>query len=104
MARAEKQDLPGIEGPGVGKKKIPAVTKAANAYVRVRDERMELTKKEVAAKAVLLHTMQENGVESYELDNDQVVTITHKDNVKVKTLDEAEAPEPGDGKEVATAE
>lgn len=91
------EDLPGIEGEGVAQKKIPAVTKAANRYVEVRDQRMALTDKEVDAKAVLLNAMHENGLTIYRFD-DYIVQIKEgKENVKVKSADDAESDGEGEG-------
>lgn len=89
MPKAEepKTDLLEGEPKGVGpQEKNPAIEKAARAYKKVRDERMELTKKEVSAKAVLLSVMDDQGVEKYRFD-DQEVVFTEKKNVKVRTID-----------------
>ena len=89
-------DLPGIEGEGVAQKKIPAVTKAANRYVEVRDQRMSLTEKEVDAKAVLLNAMHENGLTIYRFDDYIVHIKAGKENVKVKSTDDVEGAGEGD--------
>lgn len=81
-----KTDLLEGEGKGVGpQENNPAVEKAARAYKKVRDERMELTKQEVVAKAVLLETMKDQDVKLYRFD-DQEVKFTAKENVKVRTI------------------
>lgn len=88
MPRPEQQEIPGTELP-----KIPAIEKAARACVNVRDERMALAVKEVAAKTKLIAAMQENadqvsrdgeGDLVYTYDDQQVI-VTDKVNVKVKT-------------------
>ena len=58
MAKKPKeQDLPGVEGPGVSPVKIPSIARLADAYVEVRDERMELTREEVKKKRALAAEM-----------------------------------------------
>jgi hypothetical protein len=88
------EDLPGVEGEGVAQKKIPAVTKAANKYVEIRDRRMELTEQEVDAKAVLLNAMHENNLTIYRFDDYVVTMKPGKENVKVKTADAPDEEEP----------
>ena len=90
------EDLPGVEGEGVAQKKIPAVTKAANRYVEVRDARKALTDKEVDAKAVLLNAMHEHGLTIYRFDDYIVELKNGKENVKVKSADDAEGDGEGD--------
>lgn len=51
----------------------------AQAYVMVRDQRMELTRQEVACKTELLNAMKEAKEEMYETEDGLVVEITHKD-------------------------
>jgi hypothetical protein len=58
--KAKQEDLPGVDGPGVGAVRIQAVDEAACEYVKWRDKRMDLTKKEVDAKKALIAVMHEN--------------------------------------------
>lgn len=83
MSKREQQEIPGTE-----RKKIAAVERAANAYREVRDERMELTKKEVEKRTKLAEVMQENGITIYKFDGDDgeplIVEIDTTTKVKVK--------------------
>lgn len=86
-------ELPGMVGKGVERVSIPEINRAISRYVKARDERMELTRKEVDAKTALIEAMKENkaklatdseGVMIYKHD-DLVCTLKHgKDEVKVK--------------------
>lgn len=87
MGRPKKQDLPGMTGDGVEpQKKIPAIEKAAENYTDVRDKRMELTKKEVAAHDALLQEMRNAEIEEYLYDDQLVKVKPGKCKVKVKTV------------------
>lgn len=87
-------DLPGIKGPGVAPKRIKAVDEKAEEYVKVRDRRMGLTKKEVQAKAELIDILHKNsesigadseGIMRYEYDDVVVELSPGKEQLKVRT-------------------
>ena len=90
----QSTELPGIEGPGVGRVIIASVDKLIARYVTARDERMAKTKKEVEAKQNLIAELRDNvkkigalpdGTIVYRHD-DLVCTLKHgKDELKVKT-------------------
>jgi hypothetical protein len=87
----------GLTGKGAERVSIKAVDTAVVKYVKQRDERMELTKKEVEAKQALIKALRDNkdklgtdaeGTIIYRHD-DLLVTLKHgKDDLKVKTEDE----------------
>jgi len=96
MAKRPEQSEIEINGVGVAPIKIPAIEKAARAYVTVRDDRMALTEKEVAAKSKLvevIHANQEQlgknpkGEVIYRFDDLQVILKGGKENVKVRSVD-----------------
>jgi hypothetical protein len=100
MARTkDKTEELGLKGPGVERVAIKAVDRAVERYVSARDERMELTKKEVERKVELIAIMKEHkekiGVDKdgsmiYRHD-DLLVTLRHgKDELKVRTSEEEE--------------
>lgn len=94
MAKKPKTpDLPSMEGEGVSQKKIPAIEKAAGNYVEVRDSRMKLTKEEVAARAVLINALNENGVTRYQYDDNIVELKPGEAKVKVRLVDPDDAEE-----------
>jgi hypothetical protein len=87
-------DLPGIKGPGVAPVRIKAVDDAAEEYVKVRDRRMGLTKKEVQAKQNLIDIIHKNaekigaddeGIMRYEYDDVVVELSPGKEQLKVRT-------------------
>lgn len=91
----KQSDLPNVEGEGVAPKKIKAIDIAADEYVTIRDKRMAMTEKEVAARDKLVDLMKQNGLEVY-FYSDQKVYIKHgQDKVRVCTND-GEAPEEGE--------
>lgn len=87
----------GLTGKGVERVSIKAVDAAVAKYVAARDERMELTKKEVDTKTALITALRANkdklgadaeGTIIYRHD-DMLVTLKHgKDELKVKTEDD----------------
>jgi hypothetical protein len=101
----------GLEGPGVSVKRIPAITKAVNEYLEIKDARCLLTPKEVKAKekVVTLMKSHENDLRDprtgnlvYPLDDDRYIEIEPaKVTIKVReqkpakpTKQKAEEPGP----------
>lgn len=87
-------DLPGVKGPGVAPIRIKAVDEKAEEYVKVRDRRMGLTKKEVQAKNELIDLLHKNaerigadseGIIRYEYDDVVVELSPGKEQLKVRT-------------------
>jgi hypothetical protein len=89
----------GLKGPGVERVTIAAVDRAVDRYVKARDDRMELTKKEVEKKIELIAILKEHkakigvdkeGTMVYRHD-ELLVTLRHgKDELKVRTSEEEE--------------
>ncbi len=75
--------------PGVGKVRIEEIEQAALAYKRVRDQRQVLTKKEVELKKALVIVMKAHEIASYQFDDQEVEYLSGKENVKVKTIENA---------------
>lgn len=76
---------------GVGQPEIKELEEAADEYVRVRDIRMDHTKKECASRDKLLELMHANNLTSYAFD-DQVVEIevATKEKIRVRNTDSDE--------------
>jgi len=87
MPRPTTEDLQGMEGEGVSRRKIKAVETASDNYVEVRDKRMKLTEQEVEARAVLIQKMRDNNITEYVYDDHKVLLVPGKDKVKVRTID-----------------
>lgn len=94
MAKKPKNpDLPGVEGPGVSPVRIPSLDRYAAAYVEVRDERMELTQREVKAKRALAADMHKHedktrdpdGVLRYDYDGTLVMISPGDEKLTVKS-------------------
>jgi hypothetical protein len=104
MARGRQKDLPGIE-----RESIPEINAAAEAYVKARDKRMELTKEEVATHEALAETMKRHKVKVYkdsDADPPLIMTLTSTEVVvKVKVSVAPKDPEPAaDGEKNARAD
>lgn len=61
MAKVKKQ----AEIPGTERKKVAELDHAAEAYVSARDERMELTEREVEARSALISVMRKHNLTVY---------------------------------------
>src|SRR5574341_100663 len=89
--RTRKKKKPAVRQsrlPGIAQE-IPAIETAADAYVKIRDRRMTLTKEEVAAQTALVSSMKGAKVEVYRTVAGLLCTIVAgKDKVKVKAADE----------------
>lgn len=83
--KAKQTRLPGTARTDVH----PDIEEAAQKYVEVRDERMELTKREVKAQAALLAAMKAHKLTKYRVDAEDLdVEIVAKDEkVKVKRVE-----------------
>lgn len=90
MAKQQKKDRPKEEKPraqtlgGMEDNAIPEIETAAHEYVEARDERMELTTAEVAAKGKLLRAMKKHKKERYERDEIIVEVVIEEETVKVR--------------------
>lgn len=82
---ARQQRLPGTEDP-----RIEALHSAAHDYAEVRDERMELTKRESSLKEQLLGIMKKNGKKRYHYGGLTVEVQTVEETVKVRISKEEE--------------
>lgn len=87
-------DLPGVSGKGVAPVRIKPVDDAAEDYVKIRDRRMAMTKKEVQAKQNLIDLLHKNadkigaddeGIMRYEYDDVVVELSPGKEQLKVRT-------------------
>ena len=88
-----------INGVGVAPIQIKAIDKLAVKYVNVRDERMELTKKECAARDALVAEVKahadeighnDKGEIIYPFDDLKVVLKPGKDKITVRSKDSDE--------------
>ena len=90
MAKAKKPKQ--TEIPGVERKKVAELDRAAELYVEARDERMELTEKEVAARDALIAVMKKHSLSIYKDDDASpplvVTLIPGEDKVKVTRADD----------------
>lgn len=86
MAR-QRRELPGMEP-----ERCPELESLAEAYVRLRDERMGVLKKEIAKRDLLTAKMKEKGHKSYEFDG-KVITLEAKEKVTVRQAGEGDDDE-----------
>ena len=76
--------------PGIGDQKIAAIENAALDYAEIRDERQELTTKEVDLKKRLLDLMHNKGLKEYKRNGISVKVVMEEENVKVRVRAEEE--------------
>ena len=99
MARGKQKELPGVE-----RESIPEINAAGENYVRVRDERMALTEREVEAHEALLEAMRTHKVKVYkdtEADPPLIMTRTASpasEKVKVSVMAAESPAEETDGR------
>jgi hypothetical protein len=87
MAKDQKE-LPGMED-----RKLPDLVAAANAYVKIRDKRQDLTKREVELKLDLLGLMHKHKKTDYVFDDVEIHVVMEKETVKVKVKHDEEEEE-----------
>jgi len=77
--KANQKDLPGMEN-----RRISELHDAALEYAAIRDERMELSKKESDLKGELLSLMHKHKKNSYILEGVEIYIENSEETVKVK--------------------
>lgn len=87
--RPRQQDL-------IEDRAIKPLEDAAEDYAEVRDERMELTKKETSSKRELLALMKKHGKEKYHRGPITVKVIVQKETVQVRIRKNVEAEPAGE--------
>lgn len=80
----KQSDLPEMEGEGVTLPSIPEIDDAADAYIALRDKRIALLAKELAAKEELRNLMHSNKLKRYNYDDRIVELVETTEKVKVK--------------------
>lgn len=71
---------------------IPAISAAAERYVRLRDERMVIGREEVEAREFLIGLMHEHKLTVYTVGN-LTASLESKEKVKAKLADDEEEPD-----------
>jgi hypothetical protein len=74
----------------------PEIVKAAEVYVELRDERMDILKQESEAKKVLLDAMVSKNRKTYKLDSGEVVEVTEEKKLNVTVRKATPAKKDGD--------
>jgi hypothetical protein len=83
--------------PGTEDSAINAIEKAAFRYIDARDERMELTEREVACKQDLLAEMHKARKDHYQRGQLSVDIVPEGETVKARLKKAKDADDPGDG-------
>jgi hypothetical protein len=88
MAKEKTEELPGVTGPGVGKRAIKELDAAIEEWRGIVDKRMKLTEKEVEARTAVINLMHSNGLSAYEWqdadDTKRIVKLTSTEKVKLE--------------------
>lgn len=82
-----------MEGPGVGRTKIPELDRATDKYTETRDTRMQWTQKEVTTRDNLVALMKKNNLTQYYRGDEVVKLVEGKTKVSVKSADAEEDKE-----------
>ena len=77
--KPKQADLPGME-----ERKLPDLHKAAEEYAEVRDERLEIQKREIPAKQELLRLMKVHKKETYKFEDVSIRVVHEKEKVIVR--------------------
>lgn len=77
--RAKQKDL-----PGMGDRRINELDQAALDYAEGRDERMELTKKEVELKTALISMMHRHNKKTYKYEDIEIELVPEGEKVRVR--------------------
>ena len=81
--RAKQQHFAGMEPP-----RVPALDSAIEAYVSVRDQRMQLTKEEVQRRSAIEELLAANQLTEYRNEHFRAYSEVAATKVKVKRLDD----------------
>lgn len=94
--RPEQGRIPGTES----KRRNDEIEKKAKKYVEARDERMELTEREVKTRADLIEAMKKHKLESYRCeDQNFLVNMTTEEKIKVTKVSDPSADRDDEGDE-----
>ncbi len=88
MPKPKQESLPGMED-----RKIEDLVITARKYADVRDDRQELTLKEVELKNELLGLMKKHRKKEYIFDGIEIRVVAEEETVRVKIKKEAEEEE-----------
>lgn len=86
--RAKQKELPGMED-----RRIADLDQAALDYAEGRDERMEMTKKEVELKTALIGLMHKHSKKTYTYNGISVELVPEGEKVKVRVAKEKDDAE-----------
>ena len=83
--RPVQKELPGMES-----RRLEDVEDAAREYANLRDDRMNLTRREVDQKETLLTLMRKHGKEIYRVEEMEIKVVPTDVKLKVRILEEKE--------------
>ena len=86
MPKSSQTEIP-MTGEGVERKVIKPLEDAIEAWNSIKEKRMALTEKEIAAKAVVTALMERHEVKLYQYDDDHEVVLL--DTVKSRKIKQA---------------
>ena len=84
--RPKVQDLPGVDGPGVGQKKDKKLEELGDKFIDVRDEKAELATELTKLEALILDRMTVLGMDEFRFGDQIMVQKKGKTHVKIKTV------------------
>lgn len=87
MARSKTEDLPAMDGPGVGKIKDKRLESLADEHVDVKSRKAELASELTAIDGKIIDRMIEIGVKVFTYSDKRVKIVEGKDKVSVVTVE-----------------
>ena len=79
--------------PGMEEREIKDLEEKAHEYLKIRNKRQDLTRREVELKTDLLGLMKRHKKTEYVRDGIQIHVVTQQETVKVKIKEESEPEE-----------
>jgi hypothetical protein len=92
--RPTAQELPGVEGPGVGRVKDKILDRLSDEFIEIRDDKAALAGKLSKVEAKIADRMVELGITKYAFSDQMVEVKQGKVRIKIKTV-KAESVENG---------
>jgi len=97
MKRAKVQELPAMEGPGVGVVKDKALDSLGDEFIEVRDKKALLATELGTLEEKILDRMKTKGMTTYRFGDQEIVFKPGNDHIKIKTIKTIKADVNGNG-------
>lgn len=86
MTRPKAQDLPNMDGPGVGVEKFKDLDRLGDKFIEIRDEKAALATKLRDTERKLAELMADKGITRYRFGDQEIVIKIGATHIKIKTI------------------